>query len=511
MQRFSTPLPQLRLEGRHLIDPNGNAVILRGFNLCSKTAQTPEQLGFNSDHTALLQARGATVVRLGLPWACVQPYLLREPDTDALQYDWQYLASIKRTIQLLAEAGIYTLVDFHQDAYSVPWGFGAPIWAIVHGGTNQQAMPWPFNTFGGDTFQIDGATPPIETDLNYAFDAFWGNEVVSNGATNPETKVAIGLLDAYAEMLRAVSSYLSDQQGNILGYDPLNEPEPGSEWTEAYVADPQNLFNFPQGCEGFDTTHLLGFYQYYAIPKLQEGHPEALVWYEPNIYFDYNAPTFLPGDLGFRGKVGFNFHNYDTNSNFAAPVTNALKYQNDSNGPLLCSEFGGTTVLDDIRTVAVINDQNMFSAIFWAWFNNAQFNFSHDQNGNPTDPRQMGVVHDMSLPLEAPNVNFAMLDVLTRAYPRVTGGMPLSFSNSVDPVLGPVFSFTYTTQIPDQPVVSTDNTVIVVPVAVYTDSLNVSAPGAEIVSQTGGIVELKVTSSTPVTINVTITPQTPPS
>jgi endoglycosylceramidase len=317
-----TTLPQLSATGKYLTDPDGNVVILRGYNLCTKTAQTPEQLGFDIRNAKLLKECGVSVVRLGLPWVNVQPYLAYD-DNGSWQYDMQFLASIKRTIQLLAEFGIYTLVDFHQDGYSAPWGFGAPSWAMIAGGTNTPNAGWPINTFGATTatFQIKGTPTTIETDLNSAFDFFWNDSPIPTIPINASAPLDGAIIDigngltlwkAYGEMLQFVSTYLSDQQGNILGYDPINEPEPGSQWTEGYVApsDPINLFNFPKGFPEFDVNYLAAFYQKCVFPALRAGHPEAMIWFEPNIYFDYNAPTLLP-DLSAFGNVGFNFHNYD--------------------------------------------------------------------------------------------------------------------------------------------------------------------------------------------------------
>lgn len=497
-------LPQLSANGKYLTDPDGKVVILRGFNLCSKTAQTPEQLGFDTRNATFLRDWGVSVVRLGLPWANIQPYLLYGDD-GLLQYDMQFLASIKRTIQLLAESGIYTLVDFHQDAYSAPWGFGAPSWAMVAGGTNTPNYAWPINTFGGTTtYQINEQPCTIETDLNFAFDAFWNDSTVSSVTINRDTGKRFTLLEAYGKMLKFVSTYLSDQKGNILGYDPINEPEPGSQWTEGYIQPygmNPNSFDFGKGCANFDRDRLARFYRSCAIPNLRAGHPEAMIWYEPNIYFDYNAPTFLP-DLG-AGNLGFNFHNYDTYHVYREPVRNALHHQSVLNVPLLCSEFGGTTSLQDIREAADINDQNMLSSIFWAWFNNAQFNFAAPPGGEATDPRAMGVVRLMSADLEPGNLNQDMLDALTRVYPRLIAGTPNSFSTEVTSP-GRRFSFEYSTQLPDGRI-GTGATLIVVPAGLFPNGFDVYAPGASTVNQLDGIVEIIVDSSTPTTISVEIT------
>jgi endoglycosylceramidase len=240
-----------------------------------------------------------------------------------------------------------------------------------------------------------------------------------------------------------------------------------------------------------------------VIPNLRAGHPEAMIWFEPNIYFDYNAPTFLP-DLAV-GNVGFNFHNYDSftsvTNRFLDPVKNALNYQSSSNVPLLCSEFGGTTVIQDIQAVADINDEYMLSSIFWTWFNNAQFNF-FAVGGEATDPRAMGVVQLMSGDLVPPNLNQDMLNVLTRVYPRVIAGTPISFSTKNTNQ----FSFEYSTQLPNGQI-GTGVTLIVVPAGLYPNGFDVSAPGAIVVNQRGGIVEIVVDSPTQTTIFVEIQPK----
>ena len=480
-------LPSLTASGHYLTDGAGNVVILRGFNLCTKTAQTPEQLGFDRRIVQFMKDWGVSVVRLGVPWANSQPYY--QNDNGTLQYDTQFLASIKRTIQLLAEFEIYTLVDFHQDAYSVPWGFGAPSWAIPAGGSNTPQVGWVLNTFGGNDFVVEGSPRLIETDLNFAFDTFW------NDAPIRQTHNDITFWEAYGGMLQYVSAYLNDQAGNILGYDPINEPEPGSLWTEGYVPDPTNLFNFPNGFPTADAT-LGRFYQQCAIPNLRSGHPEAMVWFEPYVYFDYNAPTYL-GDMG-APNVGFNFHNYDNSdgdNSFLTPVRNAQGYQNSYNVPLLCSEFGGTNDTTVINTIADINDQNMLSAIFWAWFNNARFFFAEN-----TNPVVMGVLQNMWGELAPPNLNQDMLTAVSRVYPRTIAGTPQNFGTDANDT----FTFTYSTTKPNGQI-GTDPTVIVVPAGLYPNDFTVTASGATW-SRGDGTVLITPDSPTPASITVTIEP-----
>ena len=101
-------LPQLMATGNWLTTTTGEVVVLRGVNLVTKIAKTPEELGFNERHARLLAERGFSVVRLGVLWCNVEPYF--KPDGVHREYDLDVLASLKRTIALLSRHGIYTLV-----------------------------------------------------------------------------------------------------------------------------------------------------------------------------------------------------------------------------------------------------------------------------------------------------------------------------------------------------------------------------------------------------------------
>jgi len=176
--------------------------------------------------------------------------------------------------------------------------------------------------------------------------------------------------------------------------------------------------------------------------------------------------------------------------------------------PLLCSEFGGTTDIPAIQQMAVINDQNMLSAIFWAWFNNARFNFfssgtmaSLPSGNTALDPRAMGVVQLMSEELVPPNLNEAMLAAITRVYPRITAGTPLSFGTDPDTN---TFTFTYSTQLPNG---NTTNsaTVIVVPAGIYTNGFTATTTGGTL-TQSNGSVEINFFDGTRASVTVTIEP-----
>src|SRR2546430_3226830 len=139
------------------------------------------------------------------------------------------------------------------------------------------------------------------------------------------------------------------------------------------------------GCPKFDPEKLKPFYEH-ILPSLRASHPEAILWFEPNVLHGLGSPTFLPG-FGVP-NIGFNFHNYDPGDEKATPpipgyqrpVENALAYQARTGLPLLTSEFGGavpgkvgTGYADLMAKIQGIQDGAGLSYIFWAYFNNPTY------------------------------------------------------------------------------------------------------------------------------------------
>src|SRR6185312_15985096 len=97
--------------GRWMTDSTGRVVVLHGLNQVFKVAPyEPSADGFGDDDAAFLAANGFDAVRVGVIWAAVEP----RPG----HYDNAYLASIAATVHTLAEHGIVSLLDFHQDLYN---------------------------------------------------------------------------------------------------------------------------------------------------------------------------------------------------------------------------------------------------------------------------------------------------------------------------------------------------------------------------------------------------------
>ena len=95
-------------------------MILRGFNMvCKVGSYRPEDTGFGRDDARFLRRHGFNSIRLGIIYAGLEP---SPPAADGTpDYRRGYIRSIARTERVLARSGVYTLLDFHQDLYSISW------------------------------------------------------------------------------------------------------------------------------------------------------------------------------------------------------------------------------------------------------------------------------------------------------------------------------------------------------------------------------------------------------
>ena len=117
--------------------------------------------GFDNDDAAFLAENGFNAVRVGIIWSDLEP----EPGV----FDASYLNSIEQTVQTLGNHGIYSIIDFHQDAYSTAFGGeGAPDWATQP--TGQPTPRCPSRTTSSSIPQ-----------RQQAWDSFWSNADAPNG------------------------------------------------------------------------------------------------------------------------------------------------------------------------------------------------------------------------------------------------------------------------------------------------------------------------------------------
>ncbi len=387
------PTAPLGHSGRWITDAKGRVAILHGVNMVTKVAPyAPSAQGFGDDDAAFLQRYGFNTVRLGLIYKAVEP----TPGA----YDDAYLNAIAGTEAELARHGVFSQLDFHQDMYNEKYqGEGWPDWAVIDDGVpNLPQAGFPSNYF-------------LNSALKQAFDNFWANRTGPGG---------VGLEDRYAAAWAHVAARFAAAQ-HTLGFDLMNEPWPGNAFIGCFT---------PNGCPGFDAGSMVPFYKL-VIAAIRGVDPRKLIWYEPNVLFNFGAASSVTG-LG-DGEAGFSFHDYCAPGGLQIPdyigrsctdlnnhvFDNADAHAQATGDALLLSEFGATDDLATIRENVQQADQHMVGWEYW--------HYCECLDPTTSGSGTQAIVIDPNQPPTGTNVKQAKLDVLAEPYPQVVAGTPTSY------------------------------------------------------------------------------------
>ena len=412
------PAASLSHVGRWFTDATGRVVMLRGVNFVEKFAPfTPEADGFGDDDASLIANSGFNTVRLGVVFG----FLMPEPGV----LDHAYLDSIARTVRVLGDHGLYVLLDFHQDGWGpATHGNGMPPWATITDGLPNPPVPFP-------AYYV--ANPALQR----AFDNFWANRAGPDG---------VPLQEHYAAAMQAVATRFASSN-NVLGYEAMNEPWPGTNWSSCLT-----------GCADLEDALLAPFYARVtaAVRAVDDRHP---VFVEPFVLFNFGgAATTLPGA---GSPNALSTHVYATSpAGDAAVMDHTVDAATRDHAPFLITEWGATT---DTATIATTTDQfdaRLAPWLYWSY------------NGL--------IVSNSNQPLVAGNVNFTVLDSLTRPYPTVVNGTPRGLQYDTPTH---TLDFRYVADRPDgrraPPGLAT---VIAVPQRDYPSGYSVAATGALVTS-----------------------------
>lgn len=442
--------PRARPHGRWLLDPRGRVLVLHGLNMVFKRAPyAPDATGFGRDDARFLARNGFTTVRLGLVWKAVEP----SPG----EYDDAYLARIRRTTQLLAREGIWTLLDFHQDLFNERFqGEGAPDWAVQDDGLPAEPQAgFPANYFGMPA-------------LNRAFDHFWANDPGPGG---------VGLQDRYAAAWAHVAAYFSGTP-RVLGLDVFNEPWPGSTWEQCAS---------PAGCPVFDAT-LQAFTQR-VIDAVRAVDRRTAVFYEPQVLFNNGSPTYVEPH---GRRLGFSFHDYclsadvgtgETGPQPACEQSDDLVWSNvadhvaaTGDAPLL-TEFGAT---DQTATLTAMVDRAAENRTGWQYWA-----YCGCDDPTTTGPgATQALVLDPSKPPRGANVDRSKMRAVVVPHPLAVAGTPRSWRYDRSTR---VFRAAWSTGRTGGPgrFARGSRTRVFVPAAVYRNGYAVQVTGGRVVSRPG--------------------------
>ncbi|QZA08307.1 cellulase family glycosylhydrolase [Mycolicibacter heraklionensis] len=438
--------------GTWITDNDGRVVLLHGVNEVNKEAPfTLSAAGFSDDDAAFLAANGFNSVRVGVIWAGV------EPQPGVIDYD--YLASIRETVQILANHGIYAILDMHQDLYSASLGAdGAPEWAVLTGGLPNENYGFPW------TYALNAAE-------NHAWDAFWSNAKAPDG---------IGLQNHYAQMWEHVANYFKDDP-SVVGYELMNEPWAGSSWLSTIF-----------GNSYFEAQQLTPFYNQ-VDAAIRAVDPATPVYFEPNtLSGNLPIPTHL-GTVDDPNRV-FAFHDYCLTTTFIAGSDfgcslwesivqgYAEDYAAAQHIPATITEFGATNdtaVLTDTLNQA---SQQEYSWLYWHYGSR--------------------LVHDLSEAPSGANVDTSVLATLAEPYAQAVAGTPTSWSFDSG-----TFQLSYSTEMAGGAghFAAGSQTEISVPPIQYPDGYQVTVTGGHVVSAPGAPVLIIASDSGATTVTVTVT------
>jgi endoglycosylceramidase len=208
----SWTLPRLTVSDGTIRDVDGRTVLLRGVNVNQLNDYADNGVGLPTvaplerNDFARMAALGFNVVRLNVAWSALEP----TPGA----FDLAYVDRIRTAVQDAKDHGLYTLLDMHQDAWGksvgtppgeqcppltepgIGWD-GAPEWATLSDG-------WTTCTVGG----VREVSPAVAR----AFQAFYDDE----------RGVQSHLVATWAKL----AAEFRDEPA-VMGYDLLNEPNPG--------------------------------------------------------------------------------------------------------------------------------------------------------------------------------------------------------------------------------------------------------------------------------------------
>lgn len=433
--------------GTWLTTGDGQVVVLHGVNEVYKVGSyLPADSGFDDDDAAFLAANGFNVVRLGLIWAGVEP----QPGV----IDQDYLASIAQTVRTLADHGIYTVLDMHQDLYSSEFGGeGAPVWATQSGGL-------PNNNAG---FPLSYLLNPA---LVHAWDAFWANS---------ESPTGLGLQDEYARMWEHVAAYFVGNSA-VIGYDIMNEPSEGS-----------GVVSSALGSTFAAEQQIAPMYNQ-VIAAIRAVDPTTAVYVEPSPFtYEIGALLGRPLVMGTIDdpNIVLAVHNYCLGSATAgicgwiagSLADNAQAYSVEHQIPMFMNEFGASDLSSDLTAGMDAAARYFTSWAVWAYSGKGDITTSGPTTGE-------SLVFD---PAQAPtdgNVNTSNLATLSTPYPQVIAGTPNAWSFA-DGTL----TFSYSTEKADGsgPFAAGSQTVISVPAGQFPNGYQVSVTGGHVVPTTGPV------------------------
>lgn len=452
--------PQLRRDGRWLVDPQGRTVIVHGLNLVYKHdpyAPPATRAGFVERDARWLARHGFNGARVGTLWAGLTP-------DRADRLDPAYVRRVQRVLDLLAERRIWLQLDMHQDQWHETYGGeGVPDWALLR--------PAPYAALPPVVapFPTGYWTPEVST----VFDSFWADDH--------------GLLGDWATAWGLAAATWRDQP-HLMGYDLLNEPWMGLEWATCLAT----------GCPQSYAAELQPAMER-GLAAVRAEDPDNIVWWEPQQFAGGQPLDTFYEPVAGEQQLGFSWHSYCPDvflESQGIPGGNtencwefargrqehALEQSATMDAVPLMSEWGATDNLRAIEIDAAVADEHLMGWTHWAY---------KRWNDPTTADGAQGLFRDDADPS---SVKRGKVRLLVRTYAQATAGTPLAMS--FDPADG-AFHYRYR---PD-PAVTAPTRIFVSPLH-YPDGWRVRVEHGRVERRTDRTLLVEAASTKPVTVRV---------
>jgi hypothetical protein len=387
--------PQLRREGRWLVDPLGRVVIVHGLNVVYKRKPyvPPDgPTGFTRKDAGWLARHGFNAARVGTLWAGLTPHAPGQADA-------AYLDRWQRVLDLLAKRHIWIQLDMHQDEWHEQYGGeGVPDWAAVrqppYSATPPVVAPFPTGYW----------TPEVSA----MFDDFWANRR--------------GLLDGWLSAWK-VAVQRWQHQRYLMGYDLLNEPWMGAEWPSCLT----------DGCPASYPSELQPAMEA-GLRTVRAIDRDNIVWWEPQQFAGGQAvDTFFTapgGPSSGERQLGFSWHSYcpdvflESQGVPGGDVKNCKPYADGRQAHALdqsarmravpmMSEWGATDNVRAVRIDAASADRYLMGWTHWAY---------KYWNDPTTADSAQGLFDDDT---DLGSLKKGKARVLVRTYAQAVAGIPL--------------------------------------------------------------------------------------
>jgi endoglycosylceramidase len=274
-----------------LYDSSGRVRVFHGMN--AQTKDAPWYPLWMLHNTTLLDefaSWGLNMIRIGWMWTGFNP-------SGPAVFDDEYFDTTQQIVQNLADRGIYSLLDMHQDCLSSKFCLydGAPLW-VVNKSVPAHPFPWPLT---GDCSS-----------------RAWGKNEVTEAAGRAYQDIydnTLGMRDDLAAFWRESAKRWAGNT-NVLGYELINEPFAGDVFQRPELLLP--------GVAG--ATNLQPLYAALAA-AIRDHDDEQLLFYEPVTWgmefpSDSNSTvvakllgsgfTDVPGGHHYRNRSVLSFHSY---------------------------------------------------------------------------------------------------------------------------------------------------------------------------------------------------------